>query len=99
MFDESSRYFNLKNLSYREVKMTETRIITYKERRFLPHPNDFTSLTEVQVAAGERLDTISSRTIGDPEQFWRICDANEAMHPIEMTSKPGKILIIGIPNL
>ena len=35
--------------------------------------------------------------LGDPEQFWRICDANDAMHPLDMTSEPGRILRIAVP--
>ena len=34
---------------------------------------------------GDRLDNIAARYLGDPEQFWRICDANGAMRPDELT--------------
>ena len=30
-------------------------------------------------ADGDRLDLISYRFYRDPEQFWRICDANRAL--------------------
>ena len=38
-------------------------------------------LTEVTVVQGDRLDTITTRTLGDPLQFWRICDANDTYEP------------------
>jgi hypothetical protein len=30
---------------------------------------------------GDRLDLVSFRFYGDPEQFWRICDANRTLRP------------------
>jgi hypothetical protein len=29
----------------------------------------------------ERLDLVAWRFLGDPEQFWRICDANRTIQP------------------
>jgi hypothetical protein len=37
-----------------------------------------------QVADGERLDLIAHRMYGDPEQFWRITDANRALRPDDL---------------
>ena len=34
-----------------------------------------------EVAEHERLDLIAFAFFGDPEQFWRICDANAALQP------------------
>ena len=34
---------------------------------------------------GDRLDNVSAQYLGDPEQFWRLCDANNAMEPEELT--------------
>ena len=104
MFNESSRYYKLRNLSYRERKSKKGNgeggdIIVYKERRFLPPLRNITIMQEVTVAPGERLDNVAYRTLGDPEQFWRICDANEEMHPLELASEPGKILKVGIQKI
>jgi hypothetical protein len=54
-------------------------------------------LQELKVNDGDRLDTISARVVGDPEQFWRICDANDIMHPLELTSEPGMPIRIARP--
>ncbi|HZT57821.1 MAG TPA: LysM domain-containing protein, partial [Pyrinomonadaceae bacterium] len=39
---------------------------------------------EHTVTQGERLDQIAAQYLGDPEQFWRICDANGALRPEEL---------------
>ena len=58
-------------------------------RRFLPRGQDLPLLAEVAVAQGERLDVLTARTLGDPLQFWRICDANDVMHPLELEAREG----------
>jgi hypothetical protein len=50
------------------------------------------------VTQGERLDIIAATYLGDPEQFWRICDANNAMRPDELTETPGRQLRITLPE-
>jgi len=35
---------------------------------------------------------IAARTLGDPELFWQICDANNAMNPAQFTAVPGQTL-------
>ena len=43
---------------------------------------------------GDRLDNITANYLGDPEQFWLLCDANNAMHPDELTAQIGQKLRI-----
>jgi hypothetical protein len=66
----------------------------YLQRRFLPDPAQGTILTVHSVSSGERLDIITARYLGDPEQFWRICDANTAVRPDGLTKTVGKTLKI-----
>jgi hypothetical protein len=80
-----------------KLSLEDGRIITYKKRRFLPPGNKMHILQEIVVTAGDRLDLIAALTLGDPEQFWRICDANNAMHPLELTSEIGRTLRIAMP--
>jgi hypothetical protein len=56
-------------------------------------------LVEVTVTDGDRLDLITGRTLGDPEQFWRVADANNAMNPSELTEEPGTIVRVPIPQV
>lgn len=72
--------------------------IIYLRRRFLPRPESLARLATHTVAEGDRLDNLSAQYLGDPEQFWRLCDANRAMDPDELTSRPGRELRICLPE-
>ena len=91
MFDQTSRYEKCKDA---KIQTEDERTITYKKRRFLPSAEKMQIQYMVNVVAKDRLDNISAKTISDPEQFWRICDANNAMNPEELVSTPGRILKI-----
>lgn len=69
----------------------------YLSRRFLPAADSLPLLQEATVGQGDRLDLIASRTIGDPEQYWRICDANDAMNPVALLQPVGRRLRIPVP--
>jgi hypothetical protein len=95
MFDPRSRYYNLESATFVSA---EGQIITYVRRRFLPPGGTMPLLVEVTVVQGDRLDLIAARTLGDPEQFWRICDANDAMDPLELTAQSGAKLRVPVPQ-
>jgi hypothetical protein len=96
MFEPTSRYANLKTAAYTAA---DGREITYVRRRFLPQGESQPLLVEATVIDGDRLDLITSRTLGDPEQFWRVADANNAMNPVDLTGEPGRILRVPIPQV
>ena len=56
-------------------------------------------MSEFTVTEGDRLDNITARTLGDPQQYWRICDANNSMHPAELTAEVGRTLKIPVPQV
>lgn len=89
MFTETSRYYNLETAS---LQTAEGREIRYKRRRFLPQGEQLPLLVEVTVEQADRLDLIAVRTLGDSEQFWRICDANNAMSPSSLLAEAGRKL-------
>lgn len=68
--------------------------VIYLQRRFIPPPEHYSSQQQHSVADGERLDNITADYLGDPEQFWQIADANQAMKPEELTEEAGKKLRI-----
>jgi hypothetical protein len=43
---------------------------------------------------GDRLDNFTARYLGDPEQFWRLGDANEEMQPNQLTEEVGRAIRI-----
>ncbi len=95
MFDHTSRYYYIKDA---EIKIGNKTII-YKLRRFLPRADEIPGLGEVTVLEGDRPDLVTARTLGDPEQYWRICDANDGMNPFELTDRPGRKLKIPSPQV
>ncbi|MCG2784875.1 MAG: hypothetical protein L6461_07185 [Anaerolineae bacterium] len=95
MFEQNSRYINIQTATLKEDSGRE---ISYVRRRFLPRSADLPTLTQVTVIQGDRLDLLTSRTIGDPEQFWRVCDASNAMDPVDLTRDPGRIVTVPIPQ-
>lgn len=94
MFDSTSRYANI---AVETMTESDGTVVAYIRRRFLPQGESMTPLQQVSTHAGDRLDNISARTLGDPEQFWYICDANDAMYPPDLTYYPGTVLTIPVP--
>jgi hypothetical protein len=72
--------------------------VIYVRRRFLPQPETLAAIAEHTVTQSERLDHIAARYLGDPEAFWRICDANRALRPQELTETVGRRLVITLPE-
>lgn len=66
-------------------------------RRFIAPPASFVALTEHVVEQGDRLDLIAARYLGDPDQWFRICDANGALDPDELLVV-GRRLRITLPE-
>ena len=95
MFEPTSRYEVLETVRH---AMHDGRVIAYKRRRFLPPAEEMPLLVEVTTSEGERLNQIAARTLGDPEQYWRICDASNAMNPLEIMSRPGSTLRVPVPQ-
>jgi hypothetical protein len=70
----------------------------YVQRRFVPPPERFDLLQEHEMTQGDRLDNLAAQYLGDPEQFWRLCDANNAIRPEELTETVGRRLRITLPE-
>ncbi len=95
LFPMNSRYQNIETVKLVRPDGTE---VTYLKHRFVPQPERFALLQEHAVVEGDRLDNIAARYLGDPEQFWRVCDANRAMRPDELTEEIGRRLKITLPE-
>jgi hypothetical protein len=94
-FPSTSRYADV---PIAVLALPDGRAVAYLRRRFVPPPERFALLTEHVVGDGERLDTIAAQHLGDPEQFWRICDANNAIEPEELIRDVGRVLRITLPE-
>ncbi|MEO1079478.1 MAG: hypothetical protein AAFY29_07980 [Pseudomonadota bacterium] len=96
MFEPGSRYYHLDTATH-EGDDGESR--RYVKRRFLPRAERLRTLAEVTVDAGDRLDLISARSLGNSEQYWRICDAENAMQPDTLEQEPGRMLRVPVPEV
>ncbi|NTU83534.1 MAG: LysM domain-containing protein [Chloroflexales bacterium] len=94
-FQPNSRY---RAVATAELVTPEGRTVVYLLRRFIPPPEVFALLHEREVGEGERVDTLAAAELGDPEQFWRIADANAALHPAELVAEVGRVLRITLPE-
>ena len=94
-FPPTSRYFGLETTT---KEMPDGTVVVWVKRRFLPQPDQFALLQVHRVTQGERLDNITCLYLNDPEQFWRLCDANTSMRPEELTATIGRQLRITLPE-
>ena len=99
MFDPTSRYYKIESAT---VTVTDSeavsRVIRYLRPRFIPSAEDMTTLVEHTVTQGERLDNITARYLGDPTQFWRVCDVNNVLRPAEL-EEIGRVIEIALPHV
>jgi hypothetical protein len=94
-FPATSRYYEI---DITTMKLPDGETVAYLRRRFIPDPGLFSLLQYHTVTQGQRLDQITAKYMTDPEQFWRICDANAAMRPDELTETVGRQLRITLPE-
>ncbi len=94
-FPANSRYYGSDTL---ELNLAMGLTVVYLPRRFVPPPENFALLQEHTVTEGDRLDNVTARYLGDPEQFWRVADANCAMRPEDLTAEIGRRLRITLPE-
>ncbi|HWN69221.1 MAG TPA: hypothetical protein VNM90_16390 [Haliangium sp.] len=95
MFSPRSRYYTIETATH---ESEGERPVAYVRRRFLPRGERMPVLVEITVTEGERLDLITARTLGDPEQFWRVCDANNTMNPADLVAEAGTSVRVAIPQ-
>ena len=99
MFGPGSRYHGLATATLSTTDPDGLpRTISYVRRRFIPPLGEATRVVEHTFAAGERLDTVTARYLGDPTQFWQICDANLVLRPEELEVVGGTVHV-ALPRL
>jgi hypothetical protein len=94
-FPANSRYHTTPTA---ELTAPDGRTIVYLRRRFVPQAERFAILREHLVQQGDRLDLLAATYLGDPELFWRLCDANGAIRPDELIETLGRRLRITLPE-
>ncbi len=96
VFAANSRYQTTPTVTLTDVSGAQ---IPYLQRRIVPQPSSFSLLRYHAVVGSEsgRLDNIAAGELGDPELFWRLCDANGALDPAELTATVGRQLRVTLP--
>ena len=94
-FAPTSRYYGIETAT---LTTEQGEPVAFLRRRFVPAPERFSLLQEHVVTEGERIDTIANQYIGDPERFWQLCDANNALRPDELTETIGQRIRITLPE-
>ncbi len=95
LFPPGSRYHTIETTTF---KSTDGKEIIHLKRRFVPAPDRLALLQEHIVVEADRLDNITALYLSDPLLFWRICDANNAMNPPDLTVAIGRRLRITMPE-
>ena len=94
-FPPNSRYYGLPTTT---LTLPDGRMVTYLTRRLVPPPERFALLKQHTVVQNDRLDNLAARYFNDPVQYWRLCDANRALRPDELTATIGRLLRITLPE-
>ena len=95
LFAAGSRYYHVRTAIL--ATSVGTRVVSLR-RRFCPDPDTLAVVAEHVRVDNERLDHVAAAYFGDPERFWQLCDANNAMDPAELVRVPGTILRITLPE-
>ena len=94
-FAPDSRYHGL---GIEQWTRPDGEIVSYVRRRFIPPAENFATLSEHLIAEHDRLDNLAAEYLGDPQQYWRICDGNGAIRPDELIETIGRRLRITLPE-
>jgi len=95
LYPPTSRYYGNGSAT---LLTADGRMVVYLKRRFIPQPEQLALVQEHSVMEGERLDNLAQQYLGDAEQYWRLCDANGAMNPTELTDAVGRKLRVTLPE-
>ena len=94
-FAPDSRYHGLDTAQWTRADGVS---LTFVRRRFIPPAANFASVREHRVAERDRLDNLAAQYLGDPQQYWRLCDGNGALQPAELIETVGRSLRITLPE-
>jgi hypothetical protein len=95
LFPITSRYNGVDTTTLTTVDGGE---IAYLRRRWVPSSDRFALLQLHRIVQGERVDRLTAQYLGDPLQFWRLCDANDVLRPEELTERVGRLVRITLPE-
>lgn len=93
-FARNSRYWGL---AIRTRTRPDGTVDSFVARRIIPAMSRYRIPERYRTTDGERIDGVAAATLGDPELYWRICDANGDEEPADAVLPPGRLLGIPLP--
>ncbi len=94
----NSRYYGS---AVEQITLADGTVVAYLSRRIVPQMSIYAQTQNYTAVAGDRLDNLAARYLGDPQLYWMIADANGVKDPDELTAEPGRVILIplvsGIP--
>ena len=87
-FFNGSRYLSVPD---RWLRGEDGRIIPYKAPRRVAAPE---APRTYIVRDEDRPDLAAWSSLGDPERFWDLCDANAEPRPSDLTASPGRRIAV-----
>lgn len=90
----NSRYYNV---PLRKRTTASGDEVAFVGRRIIPAMERFRVLDRYRTESDSRIDNVAANAFGDPEQYWRICDANGEAEPAVAASPEGRLLVIPMP--
>ena len=94
-FPENSRYHSVEITT---LEQSGQEPLAYLKRRFVPPAERFSVIQEHTVVEGDQVDNLAAQYLGDPELYWRLCDANSVLRPVELTETAGEKVAITLPE-
>ena len=94
-FGPNSRYYKVATGRY--ARGPGDSGVAYVLRRFVPRRRDIAIAAEHLVRSGERPELLAAQTLGDPELYWRLADANAVTDPFELTDTLARRVAVPLP--
>lgn len=93
-YPANSRY---QGLVIRQRINADGRTETFVARRIIPATARYRVLDRHRADGDERIENLAADYLGDPELFWRICDANGDADPGLAAQPTGRLIVIPLP--
>ena len=90
----NSRYYSL---IIRERTNADGVTEAFVARRIIPAMARYRALDRHRTDGDERIENLSADYLGDPELYWRICDANGDEDPGMATQPISRLITIPLP--
>ncbi|HWU96867.1 MAG TPA: baseplate wedge protein 53 [Sphingomonas sp.] len=68
--------------------------VPYLARTILPLASSFKPQTSYTIQAGDRIDNLAARLLGNPLLYWMLLEANNASDPATLCAVPGRKIIV-----